>query len=110
MNPHSPGLYDNPVLLQYLHFMKVFRVLSAGEADFEHVAARAEDLLRAGTTIAQDMNLGQPDQLILETAENKFIIVPCGDLFLCIITRADAQLGLMRVLLKSIQTDVKSDA
>ena len=73
-------------------------------------SSRPEDLLRAGTTIAQDMNLGQPDQLILETAENKFIIVPCGDLFLCIITRADAQLGLMRVLLKSIQTDVKSDA
>jgi len=91
-------------------FYEGFPVLSAGEADFEHVAARAEDLLRAGTTIAQDMNLGQPDQLILETAENKFIIAPCGDLFLCIITRADAQLGLMRVLLKSIQTEVKSDA
>ncbi len=37
------------------------------------------------------MNLGQPGQLILETEENKFIIVPWGDLFLCIITRADAQ-------------------
>jgi predicted regulator of Ras-like GTPase activity (Roadblock/LC7/MglB family) len=91
-------------------FYEGFPVLSAGEADFEQVAARAEDLLRAGTTIAQDMNLGQPDQLILETAENKFIIVPCGDLFLCVITRADAQLGLMRGLLRRIQTEVKSDA
>ena len=52
------------------------------------------------------MNLGQPGQIILETAENKFIIVPCGDLFLCIITRADAQLGLMRVLIRSIQNEV----
>ena len=74
------------------------------------MAARAEDLLRAGTRIAQDMNLGQPNRLILETAENKFIIAPCGDLFLCIITRADAQLGLMRVLIRSIQTDMGIEA
>jgi len=91
-------------------FYEGFPVQSLGEADFEHVAARAEDLLRAGTRIAQDMNLGQPDQLILETAENKIIIAPCGDLFLCIITRADAQLGLMRVLIRSIQAEVEGEA
>jgi predicted regulator of Ras-like GTPase activity (Roadblock/LC7/MglB family) len=56
------------------------------------------------------MNIVQPDQLILETAENKFIIAPCGDLFLCIITRADARFGLMRVLHKSTRTEVMSDA
>ena len=55
------------------------------------------------------MNLGQPGQLILETEENKFIIVPWGDLFLCIITRADAQLGLMRVLIRSIQNMVNRE-
>jgi predicted regulator of Ras-like GTPase activity (Roadblock/LC7/MglB family) len=116
---HTSPLLDESTLTRIIRqpgvvavsaFYEGFPVISAGEADFEHVAARAEDLLRAGTTIAQDMNLGQPDQLILETAENKFIIVPCGDLFLCIIARADAQLGLMRVLLKSIQTEVRSDA
>jgi predicted regulator of Ras-like GTPase activity (Roadblock/LC7/MglB family) len=99
-------IMSQPGVVAVSAFYEGFPVLSLGEADFEHVAARAEDFLRAGTRIAQDMNLGQPAQLILETAENKFIIVPCGDLFLCIITRADAQLGLMRVLLKSIQNEV----
>ena len=90
-------------------FYEGFTVLSQGNADFEHVAARAEDLLRAGTRIALDMSLGQPDQLILETEENKFIIVPFGDLCLCIITRADAQLGLIRVLLRSLRNEVEID-
>ena len=97
---------SQPGVVAVSAFYEGFPVLSLGEADFEHVAARAEDLLRAENGIAQDMNLGQPKQLILETAENKFIIVPCGDLFICIITRADAQLGLMRVLLRSIQNEV----
>jgi len=84
-------------------FYEGFPVISRGNADFEHVAARAEDLLRTGTTIALDMSLGRPDQLILETAENKFIISPFGDLCLCIIARSDAQLGLLRVLIRSLQ-------
>ena len=114
---HTPSPVDESTLTKIISqpgvvavsaFYEGFPVVSLGEADFEHVAARAEDFLRAGTRIAQDMNLGQPDQLILESAENKFIIVPCGDLFLCIITRADAQLGLIRVLLKSIQLKVGS--
>ena len=42
-------------------FYEGFPVQSLGEGDFEHVAARAEDLLRAGIRIAQDMNLGQPE-------------------------------------------------
>ena len=103
-------IISQPGVVAVSAFYEGFPVQSLGEGDFEHVAARAEDLLRAGTRIAQDMNLGQPNQLILETAENKFIIAPCGDLFLCIITRADAQLGLMRVLIRSIQTDMEYEA
>jgi len=102
-------IISQPGVIAVSAFYEGFPVQSLGEGDFEHVAARAEDLLRAGTKLAQDMNLGQPDQLILETAENKFIIAPCGDLFLCIITSADAQLGLMRVLLKSIQLEVTGE-
>jgi len=102
-------IISQPGVIAVSAFYEGFPVQSLGEGDFEHVAARAEDLLRAGTKLAEDMNLGQPDQLILETAENKFIIAPCGDLFLCIITRADAQLGLMRVLLKSIQLEVTGE-
>jgi len=100
-------ILNQPGVIAVSAFYEGFPVLSLGKADFEHVAARAEDLLRAGTKIAQDMNLGDPDQLILETGKHKFIIVPCGDLFLGIITHADAQLGLMRVLIRSIQNDIR---
>jgi predicted regulator of Ras-like GTPase activity (Roadblock/LC7/MglB family) len=99
-------IISQPGVVAVSAFYEGFPVQSMGEGDFEHVAARAEDLLRAGIRIAQDMNLGQPNQLILETTDNKFIIAPCGDLFICIITHADVQLGLMRVLIRSIQNEV----
>jgi predicted regulator of Ras-like GTPase activity (Roadblock/LC7/MglB family) len=95
-----------PGVLAVSAFFEGFPVQSLGDANFEHIAALAEDLIRAGTRIAQDMSIGDPDQLILETPTHKFIIVPCGDLFLCIITNGDAQLGLIRVILKSIQSEV----
>lgn len=103
-------LASQPGVIAVSAFYEGFPVQSLGSADFEHVAARAEDLLRTGTKIAEEMELGRTSQLILETDDNKFIIAPCGDLFLCIITRADAQLGLIRVLIKSIQTEVKNEA
>lgn len=103
-------LASQPGVVAVSAFYEGFPVQSLGSADFEHVAARAEDLLRAGTKIAEEMNLGRTSQLILETEENKLIIAPCGDLFLCIITRADAQLGLIRVVIKSIQTEVKDES
>jgi predicted regulator of Ras-like GTPase activity (Roadblock/LC7/MglB family) len=62
--------------------------------------------MSAGTKIAQDMKIGSLDQLILETDEKKFIIAPCGDLFVCIVTTADAPIGLIRVVLKSIQSEL----
>ena len=86
-----------------------FSIQYLGDADFEHVAASAEDLLRAGTKIARDLNIGALDQMILETNENKFIIVPCGDLFLCVFTTADAHLGLIRVVLKNIQSEISGN-
>lgn len=90
-------------------FFEGFPIQCIGDADFEHVAASAEDLMRAGTKIAQDMKIGSLDQLILETDENKFIIAPVGDLFVCIFTTADAHLGLIRVVLKSIQSDLSGN-
>jgi predicted regulator of Ras-like GTPase activity (Roadblock/LC7/MglB family) len=86
-------------------FFEGFPVQSMGDADFEHVAASAEDFMRAGVKIAQDMNAGPLEQMILETAGNKFIIAPCGDLFLCVFATADAQLGLIRVLLRRFQSE-----
>ena len=87
-------------------FYEGFATQSLGEADFEHVAASAEDLMRAGTKIARDLKIGTLDQMILETDENKFIIAPCGDLYLCVFTTAEAHLGLIRVVLKNIQSEI----
>jgi predicted regulator of Ras-like GTPase activity (Roadblock/LC7/MglB family) len=114
-DPPKPVLLDASTLEKILSqpgviavsaFFEGFPVQSIGDADFEHVAALAEDLMRAGAKIAQEMKVGTLDQLILETAKNKFIIVPCGDLFLCVFTTSDAQLGLIRVVLKSIQAEI----
>lgn len=95
-----------PGVIAVSAFFEGFPVRSMGDADFEHVAASAEDFMRAGVKIAQDMNAGPLDQMILETAKNKFIIAPCGDLYLCVFTTADAQLGLIRVVLRSIQSEI----
>lgn len=99
-------IMSQPGVLAVSAFFEGFPVQSIGDADFEHVAASAEDFSRAGTKIAQEMGIGNLDQLILETPSNKFIIAPCGDLYLCIFTKADAQLGLIRVVLKSIQKEI----
>jgi predicted regulator of Ras-like GTPase activity (Roadblock/LC7/MglB family) len=86
-----------------------FSIQCIGNVDFEHVAASAEDLVRAGAKIARDLNIGSLDQMILETNENKFIVAPCGDLFLCVFTTADAHLGLIRVVLKNIQSEISGE-
>jgi predicted regulator of Ras-like GTPase activity (Roadblock/LC7/MglB family) len=98
-------ILDQPGVIAVSAFFEGFPVQSLGDADFEHVAASAEDFMRAGVKIAQDMNAGPLEQMILETAGHKFIIAPCGDLFLCVFTTADTQLGLIRVVLKSIQSE-----
>lgn len=111
----TPALLDEHMLQKIIHlpgvlavsaFFEGFPVQSMGDADFEHVAVSAEDFLRAGIKIAQEIGIGNPDQLILETATHKFIIAPCGDLYLCIFTNADAQLGLIRIMLKTILSDI----
>jgi predicted regulator of Ras-like GTPase activity (Roadblock/LC7/MglB family) len=99
-------IISQPGVIAVSAFFEGFPVQSIGDEDFEHVAASAEDFWRAGLKIAEEMKIGNLDQLILETAQNKFIIAPCGDLYLCILTTAEAQLGLIRVVLKSIQKEI----
>jgi predicted regulator of Ras-like GTPase activity (Roadblock/LC7/MglB family) len=99
-------ILSQPGVIAVSAFFEGFPVQSIGDADFEHIAVSAEDFARAGTKIAHEMGIGNLDQLILETPSNKVIIAPCGDLYLCIFTRADAQLGLIRVVLKSIQQEI----
>jgi len=98
-------ILSQPGVIAVSAFFEGFPVQSMGDADFEHVAASAEDFMRAGVKIAEDISAGPLEQMILETSENKFIIAPCGDLFLCVFTTADTQLGLIRVVLKSIQSE-----
>jgi Uncharacterized distant relative of homeotic protein bithoraxoid len=96
---------SQPGVIAVSAFYEGFPVLSLGEADFEHVAALAEDFLRTGSRIATEMDLGPTGQLILETAERKVIVAPCGDLFICVIAHADVQLGLLRVAIRSLQSE-----
>lgn len=82
-------------------FFEGFPVLSYGAGDFEQVSAIAEDLLRAGISIASDLGIGNLDQLILETVMGKFIIAPFEDLFICVQTKPEANLGLIRLAIKA---------
>lgn len=100
-------LLVQPGVIAVSAFSDGFSVQSFGDADFDQVAAMAEDLLRAGIKIAQDMKIGLIDQIILETVSGKIIIAPYGDLYLCIFTGPDANIGLIRVALKSIQCDAR---
>ncbi|MDD5169554.1 MAG: roadblock/LC7 domain-containing protein [Syntrophales bacterium] len=90
-------------------FYEGFAVQSLGDADFEHVAALAEDFLRAGIKIIREMKIGNLSQLILETGTNKIIIAPCGDLYLCVFAREDAQLGMLRVAIKNLQLELQEN-
>jgi predicted regulator of Ras-like GTPase activity (Roadblock/LC7/MglB family) len=87
-------------------FYEGFPVQSKGDADFEHIAALAEDLRRQGTRIASDIRLGRLTKLTLEAGENTIIIAPFGDLFLCIIAQADAPLEKIGRILRTLQTGV----
>jgi len=92
-----------PGVLAVLAFYEGFPVKSVGNGDFEQVAAIAEDFLRAGERITTDMRMGVLDQITLEAGEKKCIIVPYGDLSLCMITRAGANLGLIRLAIRHLQ-------
>jgi predicted regulator of Ras-like GTPase activity (Roadblock/LC7/MglB family) len=112
--PKEPPLLDEKTIQKILKqpgviavstFFEGFAVQSAGRADFEQVAANAEDLFRAGKKIAREIDIGPLNQIILETGRGKLIIAPYGDLNVCIFTEAEANLGLIRVAIKSMQVD-----
>lgn len=116
--PAVPDLLDVSILRKILvqpgviavsAFLDGFSVQSLGEADFDQVAAMAEDLIRAGIKFAEDLKIGLIEQVILETNSGKIIIAPYGDLFLCVFTGPNANIGLIRVVLKSIQGAVSGN-
>jgi predicted regulator of Ras-like GTPase activity (Roadblock/LC7/MglB family) len=98
-------ILKQPGVIAVSTFFEGFAVQSAGRADFEQVAANAEDLFRAGKKIAREIDIGPLSQIILETGRGKLVIAPHGDLNVCIFTEPDANLGLIRVAIKSMQVD-----
>lgn len=92
-----------PGVLSVIAFDEGFPVKSMGRGDFEQVAAIAEDFLRTGERVTSDMRMGVLDQITLEGREKKCIIVPYGDLSLCLITTPDANLGLIRLAIRHLQ-------
>ncbi len=86
-------------------FHEGFAVQSTGNADFDQVAAVAEDLLRAGVQIAQELAHDPLDQLVLETPRGKFIIAPYGDINICVLTEPEVNLGLIRLAIRNVQSE-----
>jgi predicted regulator of Ras-like GTPase activity (Roadblock/LC7/MglB family) len=101
------NLMRPPGVIAVSAFFEGFAVQSFGEADFEEIAAMAEDFLRAGMKIARELTMGPLDQILLETGENKCLIAPYGDLYLCLLTTSDANLGLIRLALKNIREEAE---
>jgi predicted regulator of Ras-like GTPase activity (Roadblock/LC7/MglB family) len=77
------------------------------QADFEHIAVATEDMVRIGARIANELQLGSADQIILETPSNKVVIAPLNDMFLCVLTSADANLGLVRLSIRNAQNNMR---
>jgi predicted regulator of Ras-like GTPase activity (Roadblock/LC7/MglB family) len=75
--------------------------------DFEHIAVATEDMVRSGTKIATELQLGIAEQIILETPSNKVVIAPINDMFLCVLTSADANLGLVRLSIRNAQNSMR---
>lgn len=77
------------------------------QVDFEHIAVATEDMVRSGTKIATELQLGSAEQIILETLSNKVVIAPINDMFLCVLTVADTNLGLVRLSVKNAQNSMR---
>ncbi|HTY91963.1 MAG TPA: roadblock/LC7 domain-containing protein [Methanocella sp.] len=75
--------------------------------DFEHIAVATEDMVRSGTKIATELQLGSAEQIILESPSNKVIIAPINDMFLCVLTSSDTNLGLVRLSIRNAQNNMR---
>lgn len=110
VSPDDAGLRSilkQPGVIAVMAFFEGFAVKSFGNADFEQVAAIAEDFLRAGKRISTDLNMEGLTQILLESQNRKCIIAPYGDLNICLVTTAEANLGMLRLALNRIQTELK---
>ena len=101
------SILKQPGVIAVMAFFEGFAVKSFGDADFEQVAAIAEDFLRAGKRISTDLNMEGLTQILLESQNRKCIIAPYGDLNICLVTTAEANLGMLRLAINRIQTELK---
>jgi len=92
-----------PGVIAVSSFFEGFPINSRGDGDFEHAAAIAEDLLRAGAKISDELGIGLLEQIILETPQGKCILAPFEDLYLVVLTSTDANLGMIRLAIKGVQ-------
>ena len=100
----SRKIASQPGVIAVSAFFEGFPVQSIGDADFEHVAASARISCGQGAGY-RGYEDWRPGPVAPRNRPDKIIIAPCGDLSLCIFTTADAQLGLIRVMLRSIQKE-----
>jgi len=77
------------------------------QVDFEHIAVATEDMVRSGTKIATELQLGLAEEIILETPSSKVVIAPMNDMFLCVLTAAEANLGLIRLSIRNAQNNMR---
>lgn len=77
------------------------------QLDFDHIAVATEDMIRSGMRIATELQLGVTDEIILETPSNKVVIAPINDMFLCVLTEANTNLGLLRLSIKNAQNNTR---
>jgi predicted regulator of Ras-like GTPase activity (Roadblock/LC7/MglB family) len=82
-------------------------VFQQGNADFEHIAAATEDMVRTGGRIAGELQLGAAEQIIIETPGYKVIIAPVSDMFLCVLARGETNLGLIRLNIRNMQENYR---
>jgi len=83
-------------------FSDGFSVVALGDADFEAVAAIAEDALRAAESIATAMGMGAFVQMTLQMKGKNVIIAPYRDTHICFLTSPKTHLGQIRGILQEL--------
>lgn len=97
-------LLNQPGVISVCAFNDGFSVQSIGVADPDQLAAVAEDLFRAASRVVDELRTGGLDQIILESGKRKLIVVSHEDLHIAVLTKHDANLGLIRIALRDLQS------
>ncbi|HDR72561.1 MAG TPA: hypothetical protein ENN85_01380 [Methanoculleus sp.] len=83
-------------------FSDGFSVVALGDADFEAVAAIAEDALRAAESIAAALDMGTFLQMTVQMQGKNVIIAPYRDAHICFLTSPKTHLGQIRGILQEL--------